>query len=270
LYNPTQHPFFDQDDGQTIYFEGTYANFWGQGSTKAHYDYNQLMYKLDLSREATMLPSPVYRMTDGDLYFGSDIRAEKNWHRIEDIAFFAFPPDHHPEDLIPIYKILEGSHTTLSTEGNESPFMFALPATIDQAEKYEGQWDCSLEGFEAIDNYLPLDIISHNGNLKVMAKSRSMTVVSTQLEKDKFLMTILQYGKEYSLIGSVTNGKMKGDWSSSDGKYNGQWEGELVTEQWLPRFNASLFLLKSNSSKLCQVWENPFRQPVFDWEIEPY
>ena len=25
FYNPTQHPFFDQDKGRQIYFEGTYV-----------------------------------------------------------------------------------------------------------------------------------------------------------------------------------------------------------------------------------------------------
>lgn len=50
FYNPTSHPFFDQEGGRFIYFEGTYANtFSGNDSPTPLYDYNQMMYRLDLS-----------------------------------------------------------------------------------------------------------------------------------------------------------------------------------------------------------------------------
>ena len=50
FYNPAQHPFFDQDGGRMIYFEGTYANtFSGNPDATPWYDYNQIMYRLDLS-----------------------------------------------------------------------------------------------------------------------------------------------------------------------------------------------------------------------------
>jgi len=50
LYNPTQHPFFDQKDGQIIYLEGTYTNsFSGNPCQTPRYEYNQMMYRLDLS-----------------------------------------------------------------------------------------------------------------------------------------------------------------------------------------------------------------------------
>jgi len=270
FYNPSQHPFFDQEDGRIIFFEGTYTNFWGQGSTKAHYDYNQLMYKLDLGKEATMLPSPVYRMTNGNLSFGSEIRANKSWHQIDNIAFFAYPPDHHPADLLPIYKTHNGRHTTLSMDGPNSPFMYALPDSIDQSKKYEGQWECFIESFEAIDNYLPLVITSGNGELRATSESRSISVVKSQLNDEELLLTIKQYGKEYALKGIVTNGKISGGWFSADDKFSGNWKGELLSDQWLPQFNSSLFLIKSNSKNLCQAWANPFGQLVFDWQIEPY
>jgi hypothetical protein len=50
FYNPRQHSFFDQDGGRLIYFEGTYAEtFSGNPVPTPRYDYNQLMYRLDLS-----------------------------------------------------------------------------------------------------------------------------------------------------------------------------------------------------------------------------
>ncbi|EAQ77725.1 hypothetical protein [Blastopirellula marina] len=50
FYNPRQHPFFSTDGGRVIYFEGTYtAMFSAAKSPTPRYDYNQLLYRLDLS-----------------------------------------------------------------------------------------------------------------------------------------------------------------------------------------------------------------------------
>ena len=50
FYNPKQHPMFDQDGGRVIFFEGTYTNmFSGNADQTPRYNYNQIMYQLDLS-----------------------------------------------------------------------------------------------------------------------------------------------------------------------------------------------------------------------------
>jgi len=50
FYNVAHHPFFDQDGGRTIYLEGTYTMaFSGTKRPTPRYDYNQIMYSLDLS-----------------------------------------------------------------------------------------------------------------------------------------------------------------------------------------------------------------------------
>jgi hypothetical protein len=49
FYNPVHHPCFDQDHGRVIYFEGTYTTtFSGNPVPTPRYDYNQIMYRLDL------------------------------------------------------------------------------------------------------------------------------------------------------------------------------------------------------------------------------
>lgn len=50
-YNPKHHPFFDEEGGRRIYFEGTYTNtFSGNPDQTPRYDYNQVMYRLDVDR----------------------------------------------------------------------------------------------------------------------------------------------------------------------------------------------------------------------------
>jgi hypothetical protein len=50
FYNPTQHPFFDQEGGRFIYLEGSYVNtFSGNRHPTPYYEYNQIMYRLDLA-----------------------------------------------------------------------------------------------------------------------------------------------------------------------------------------------------------------------------
>ncbi len=50
FYNPAQHAFFDEDGGRTIYFDGTYSHtFSGRESRTPLYDYNQILYRLDLA-----------------------------------------------------------------------------------------------------------------------------------------------------------------------------------------------------------------------------
>jgi hypothetical protein len=50
FYNPVHHPEFDREGGRYIYFEGTYTHtFSGNPEPTPRYDYNQIMYRLDLA-----------------------------------------------------------------------------------------------------------------------------------------------------------------------------------------------------------------------------
>lgn len=50
FYNPCHHVFFDQNGGRTIFFEGTYCNTFTTSPATPRYNYNQLMYRLDLGQ----------------------------------------------------------------------------------------------------------------------------------------------------------------------------------------------------------------------------
>ncbi len=49
FYNVATHPFFNQDGGRVIYFEGTYTTSFTDAKVPTpRYDYNQVMYRLRL------------------------------------------------------------------------------------------------------------------------------------------------------------------------------------------------------------------------------
>ncbi|MEZ5978678.1 MAG: hypothetical protein R3F34_10710 [Planctomycetota bacterium] len=52
FYNVCHHDFLDRDGGRTIFFEGTYTNtFSGNEHRTPRYDYDQLLYRLDLDAD---------------------------------------------------------------------------------------------------------------------------------------------------------------------------------------------------------------------------
>lgn len=50
FYNPKMHPYFAKEDGRVIFFEGTYTATFSETSVGTpRYDYNQILYRLDLA-----------------------------------------------------------------------------------------------------------------------------------------------------------------------------------------------------------------------------
>lgn len=53
FYNVNHHAFLDREGGRLIHFEGTYTNtFSGNAEKTPRYDYNQVLYRLDLDNPA--------------------------------------------------------------------------------------------------------------------------------------------------------------------------------------------------------------------------
>ncbi len=58
FYNPVLHPYFDQEGGRVVYYEGTYTyTFSREGDPTPRYDYNQIMYRLDLADPRLKMPA---------------------------------------------------------------------------------------------------------------------------------------------------------------------------------------------------------------------
>lgn len=143
FYNPTQHPFFDQQGGRLIYFEGTYtAAFSGAKTKTPRYDYNQIMYRLDLDDPRLALPAPVYGTagTDGNGRFlmREGVESQRAWEAIEGLPFYAMPPARPRTGLIRIVAQVQNGIAILKAENpaqksisEPDTLFFALPAVSE-------------------------------------------------------------------------------------------------------------------------------------------
>jgi hypothetical protein len=139
FYNPKQHSYFDQDGGRTIYFEGTYTHTFSGSPENAtpRYDYNQIMYRLNLDDPRLILPGPVYQVRDAqngkDYLMGDAVVQADKWDSVESVAFYAVEPERANAPLIPVYietvPAAKGPAPRLTTKSRTSakPLFYALP-----------------------------------------------------------------------------------------------------------------------------------------------
>jgi len=139
LYNPKHHPYFDQDGGRTIYFEGTYSWTFSGAEERAtpRYDYNQIMYRLNLDDPRMVLPVPVYQVRDKQnrhaYLLGEAVAEGDGWDDVERVAFYGVEPGRGDERMIAVYadRLADGD-TRLTTQPRETPakpLFRALPPT---------------------------------------------------------------------------------------------------------------------------------------------
>ena len=139
FYNPTQHPFFDQDGGRLIYLEGTYTTTYsGNDTPTPRYDYNQIMYRLDLSDARLAIPSPVYALASAggkqDYGMREDVEARKKWEQVQSAPFFAIPASRPHAGMVAFYKTATGELTP-QQPAQGKPLFYALPTSPAGDEK---------------------------------------------------------------------------------------------------------------------------------------
>jgi hypothetical protein len=147
FYNPKQHPFFDKDDGRVIFFEGTYSHTFSGSAESAtpRYDYNQILYRLNLDDPRLALPVAIYQIRNKqnrrDYLLRDGVEKGRKWDFIESIPFYAIEPARAYEGLVGVYvhKIpgknrQTPSLTVKSPNPNAKPLFYALPTTDNGRE----------------------------------------------------------------------------------------------------------------------------------------
>ena len=136
FYNPKQHPFFDQDGGRTVFFEGTYTHtFSGNTNPTPRYDYNQVMYRLDLSDPRLNLPVAVYVASEASPPTRFAVRTPGADPGNRPVAFFA--PERPGEGTVPVFEAA-GNGTGLrvgeppkeQADASSGAVFHALPADL--------------------------------------------------------------------------------------------------------------------------------------------
>lgn len=129
FYNPKQHPYFDQQDGRLIYFEGTYTQmFSGNPVATPRYEYNQMMYRLDLGDPRLAMPVPVYQADASGPFHAKSKDAPPAGDSMRFLAL-----DRPGVNSIPVYSIpsTDGKSHQLTTQkpqvGSETVAFHALP-----------------------------------------------------------------------------------------------------------------------------------------------
>jgi hypothetical protein len=136
FYNPMQHPYFAQDGGRVIYFEGTYSNSFSgsEENPTPRYDYNQIMYRLKLDDPRLVLPAPVYEVGDEkgqkNYLLADGVKTVGKWESVESVPFYAVEPQRASSDLVPIYAQKTGAGNKLTRERpnrSADALFYALP-----------------------------------------------------------------------------------------------------------------------------------------------
>ena len=304
FYNPLQHAFFDQDNGRVIFFEGTYSDFfYAGGPLTPRYNYNQIMYRLDLGDPRLALPVPVYRVRpdrSSERYFLKDeLDAQKEWDSVEAVSFFAIPPGDNHDGLIPIFASTSNHGTVLSSQpssqaGGARPLFYALPVTRlapPNPQGLAGKWSCKAErGGESDYASFTLDL-RLDGEV-VRAVSDAGDVQGTFRNGD--LRLVLQTeDASYAITGQQKEDKINGTWQSQT---KTEEHGALHCEHSpvvpapespaiVPLYEyvnvsdgSSLYStdpdlpdrqLKRSAQPLCRVWRNPLSRLFLDPTAKP-
>jgi len=142
FYNPKHHPYFDQASGRVIFFEGTYSHTFSGSAENAtpRYDYNQIMYRLNLDDPRLALPVAVYQIRDAqdgkDYLLRDGVEKAHKWDLVESIPFYAIEPARADANLVPVYAVrvpTETGQTICLTvkcpDSSASALFYALPPT---------------------------------------------------------------------------------------------------------------------------------------------
>ncbi|MDA2929133.1 hypothetical protein MYX84_04145 [Acidobacteria bacterium AH-259-O06] len=307
FYNVTQHPFFDQQGGRIIYFEGTYTEAFSASPEKTpRYDYNQIMYRLKLDDPRLFLPVPVYQLKGVNgakrYLLGKAVDSQNTWESIEEVAFFALPPDRRWEGFIPIFATMAEGGVTLQreppTRGSDpdQPALYALPTAFTSLEeKLTGTWRCKARDQDSSELPFILEINMKGEEIKWTPPVDSLMIINWRVKDGTLELNVKDNEDQatYVLTASLEQSKLIGEWKQSQTGDTGTWEGHRTDFAWqqlaspavVPLYeyhqrdgHAHFYsanpdikeeALQRSAEPICRVWRNPMAMLILDWRAKP-
>lgn len=299
FYNIAYHPFFDQEAGRLVYFEGTYtASFSGAREKTPRYDYNQIMYRLALDDPRLTLPVAIYRVrgTNGSqhLWLRDAVEAGRAWEQIENVAWFALPPTSDGSDLVPVYAS-EKNGTALSLTPpvpNCRPLFLGLPFISSRPEfALQGCWQCRAVTAGGDELKFRLQLSLHGESVRGVAGDSNLTGSGTFRER-KLTLTLKNENGTFILQGDLDNANLTGSWRKEDDSLQGTWSAvpvDTTPAEWQSPALVSLreyrrladggsdYSVQSEppagcepvGRELCRVWKAPSTMLAVDWKAKP-
>jgi hypothetical protein len=304
FYLPVQHPFFAQQNGRLIYFEATYTDFFSNTPAKTpRYDYNQIVYRLALDDPRLFLPVPVYRARSNDgltsYLLREDIHPPNEWQNIQEISFFAMPPDRQRGGLIPVFAISgeRGMVLTLSSPAgttNAQPLFYALPARKSEpGQTLGGIWNCKARDFFDSDGSefpFTLELKVERG---IVRGHVDQDEIVDGISKEDHIEFQIKLGDDiYHVVGRLQGGKLIGDWKDINSGKGGTWAGILDQSgvAWEKSSDINPLYeyrsadgthiystepkmlneqLQRSADPICRVWRNPVSLLILDRDANP-
>lgn len=196
FYNPSLHPELDEGGGRFLHFEATYTTFLQPTPPTPRYDYNQVLYRLDLDDPRVILPVPVYdlgadvpgrelalkeglrpgmsrlaapfmaldRPRQGALGLGWSAAACANTRRLEPMndaagaLFYALPASDTSPQTLPLYAYQDAMGRTVYSTRAE----LALSGFTRQKEPLARVWENPVQVALPVADYLG-DLIAEAG-----------------------------------------------------------------------------------------------------------
>jgi hypothetical protein len=298
FYLPVQHPYFDQDGGRHIYFEGTYTNaFSGNPDRTPRYNYNQIMYRLDLNDPALYLPEPVYALNDeeGNLSWSmrDAIDSLDQWENIRELPFYAYPNHRKPDRSIPVYLVqAERDMRLRAGSGNKGKeagdiIFYALPSSIADEDWIVTNWECTVADYP-----VNMEIQFAGDRVRVSFEEKGLSATHIEFYNDTIEIYLIDSfdAAEYVITASIADGKLNGTVvqtgeegvSTILGERVSREEKSQLTPVMVPLYEyqnrsgayyystrPDLPDLKRAEDPVCIVWRNPSTTLVLDHEAKP-
>lgn len=306
FYNPVHHPFFDKRNGRIIYFEGTYTHlFSGNADRVPRYDYNQIMYRLNLADPRVFLPQPVYRIHDTQnkvryVCRNNLMQSLRERNGIDAIDFFAMQPNHTPPGTIPVFGYCDQGFFRLhpgldNTSFSQMPALFhALPANLKTPDQQlAGNWQCRSIDSQGAQRPFMLNFQACGNILNADISPDLLTITKFSYSHQTIDLTLCHDQIEYRLHARFRQGRLTGIWHDTNRDQVGAWDGERMDFAWKQRNTLSVVPLFEywnqtaggyvystrrwlhdsgwvrSSSPLCLVWQNHLTDLALDFETEP-
>ena len=295
LYNPVHHPFFDENSGRDIYFEGTFSNtFLPNQPAIPRYEYNQLMYRLRLDDPRLHLPSLVYATgkNSGGQSLGF-FNQSPDHSQLQKIAFLAFAPEHKTDGLVPVFQSTKKGQQTLSLSGKGEPLFYALPPDPAPFEQLLGKWRCTITDQIFFTREIELNLAQTGDQLSATIGDPGMQITQFRTDGDSLFFSIQYFDKQYRAWGKAADGKMSGNWVNEISGEKGILSGSSDDFRRFPmqhKLLAPLYEFVSKDGKkrvystaetlddaalirakkpLCRVWQFPGELLILDASAKP-